>query len=173
MHIRPARPALSAPLYYFAYGSNMDPAQIRRRCPSARFVDIACLADHRLAFTRRSGRRRSGVADVVAAPDETVWGIVYRLLRVRDIEVLDRAEGFEPGRRRAQRYVRETRIVGLGPNAEIDAAKPRSVNIYIARRQKNPPPPSAAYLAQLARGAEYWGLPGDYRDMLAGIAREG
>ncbi|MAF49952.1 MAG: gamma-glutamylcyclotransferase family protein [Rhodospirillales bacterium] len=172
MLVRPARPALSAPLYYFAYGSNMDPAQIRRRCPSARFVDIAYLADHRLAFTRRSGRRRSGVADVERCAGETVWGIVYRLLSVRDIEVLDAAEGFEPGRRRAQRYVRETRIVGLG-RARPTTARPVAVNIYIARRQKNPPPPTAAYIAQLARGAAHWGLPEDYRAMLAAIGRRG
>jgi hypothetical protein len=165
MPVLPAQPKRTPPLLYFAYGSNMDPVQMRRRCPSARFVTIARLADHQLAFSRRSMRRRSGVADVVPAPGDAVWGIVYRLLSVRDIEVLDAAEGFRPARRRAQGYVREVRLV------ELDGGgKPSPVNLYIAQRQKSPPPPTAAYIAHMTRGAEHWGLPEAYAAMLAGIA---
>lgn len=168
MPVLPAQPSFTAPLLYFAYGSNMDPVQIRRRCPSARFVNIARLADHKLAFSRRSVRRRSGVADVVPAVGDAVWGIVYRLLSVRDIEILDAAEGFRPARKRAQGYIRETRVVRLG-----GAGTPAPVNIYIAQRQKTPPAPTAAYIAHMTRGAEHWGLPEGYAAMLAGIAREG
>lgn len=168
MPVLPAQPSFTAPLLYFAYGSNMDPVQIRRRCPSARFVNIARLADHKLAFSRRSVRRRSGVADVVPAVGDAVWGIVYRLLSVRDIEILDAAEGFRPARKRAQGYIRETRVVRLG-----GAGTPAPANIYIAQRQKTPPPPTAAYIAHMTRGAEHWGLPEGYAAMLAGIAREG
>lgn len=169
MPVLPAQPSLAPPLLYFAYGSNMDPIQMRRRCPSARFVAIACLADHRLAFSRRSTRRRSGVADVVPAAGGAVWGIVYRLLSVRDIQVLDAAEGFRPDRRRAQGYVRETRLVDLG----ADAAMSTMVNIYIAQRQKSPPLPTTAYIAHLTRGAEHWGLPQEYAAMLEGIEGNG
>ncbi len=168
MPVLPAQPSFSPPLLYFAYGSNMDPVQIRRRCPSARFVDMARLADHKLAFSRRSTRRRSGVADVVPAAGAEVWGIVYRLLTVRDIQVLDAAEGFDPERKRAHGYIRETRVVGLSGEA-----KPAWVNIYIAQRQKSPPLPTAAYIAHMTRGAEHWGLPQGYAAMLAGIARRG
>ncbi len=168
MPVLPAQPDMSAPLLYFAYGSNMDPMVIRRRCPSARFVAIARLADHRLAFSRRAVSRRSGVADVVPAAGEAVWGIVFRLLRARDIEVLDAAENFRPARRRAQGYIRETRLVALSADGQA-SHKPTQVNIYIAQRQKSPPPPTAAYMAHLMRGAEHWGLPGAYHAMLERI----
>jgi hypothetical protein len=168
MPVLPAQPSITPPLLYFAYGSNMDPVQIRRRCPSVRFVAIARLADHQLAFSRRSMRRRSGVADVVPAPGEAVWGIVYRLLSARDIEVLDAAEGFRPTRRRAQGYIREVRLVTLG-----DGAKPTPVNIYIAQRHKSPPLPTAAYIAHMTRGAEHWGLPEGYYAMLEAIDPKG
>ena len=173
MPVLPAQPSFAPPLLYFAYGSNMDPIQMRRRCPSARFVGIARLAGHRLAFSRRSMRRRSGVADVVPDPvgvgevgaaGAEVWGIVYRLLSARDIAVLDAAEGFDPHRRRAQSYIRETRLVELGAGG-----KPTPVNIYIAQRQKSPPLPTAAYMDHLMRGAAHWGLPEGYREMLEGI----
>jgi hypothetical protein len=168
MPVLPAQPSCTPPLYYFAYGSNMDPVQIRRRCPSARFVGIAKLPDHRLAFSRRSMRRRSGVADVVPAAGAEVWGIVYRLMSARDIAVLDAAEGFRPTRKRAQGYIREVRLVTLG-----GYGKPTPVNIYIAQRQYAPPPPTAAYIAHMTRGAEHWGLPEGYYAMLEAIDRKG
>jgi len=59
-------------MLYFAYGSNLDFAQMRDRCPSALFVAIAKLPDHRLAFTRKSIKRACGVADAV--PEETASG---------------------------------------------------------------------------------------------------
>jgi len=44
-------------MYYFAYGSNMNWTQMAQRCPSARFVSVARLKDHRFAITRQSRRR--------------------------------------------------------------------------------------------------------------------
>jgi len=41
-------------MLYFAYGSNMDWAQMRSRCRTARFVCVEKLKDHRLAFTRKA-----------------------------------------------------------------------------------------------------------------------
>ena len=66
-------------MLYFAYGSNMDWDQMRTRCPSAAFVGIARLPDHRLAFTRFSKTRKCGVADVVPAKGQSVWGAVFSI----------------------------------------------------------------------------------------------
>ena len=41
---------------------------------------------------------------------------------------------------------------------EIDGV-PTEVETYIAVSQENPPPPNAAYLAQLRDGAAHHGLP--------------
>lgn len=64
---------------YFAYGSNMSDEQIRERCPSHRFVCVAQLPGYRLAFTRRSEKRGCGVADVIAAQNAAVWGVVFKM----------------------------------------------------------------------------------------------
>lgn len=45
---------------YFAYGSNMAASQLLDRCPSMRFVTIAELPNHSLAFTRWSTKRKCG-----------------------------------------------------------------------------------------------------------------
>lgn len=52
--------------FYFAYGSNLDWHQMKKRCPYARFRCVAKLPNHRLAFTRKSRTRGCGVSDVVA-----------------------------------------------------------------------------------------------------------
>ena len=81
----------------FAYGSNMNWDQMRERCPSSRFVGIAVLRDHKLAFTRKSVNRGCGVADVVAEDGAQVWGVVYEIVDL-DVGKLDASEGFRPGR---------------------------------------------------------------------------
>ena len=135
---------------------------MRRRCPSHRFISIAKLEDHKLAFTRRSSRRRCGVADVLPALGEEVWGILYYLKTKRDLRALDKAEGYEAGRQRVNGYDRETREVWspLFPHKRL------VTHIYLARQQDNPPPPNDHYLGLMSKGAEHWGLPRDYKDKI-------
>ena len=135
---------------------------MRRRCPSHRFVGIARLADYRLAFTRRSPRRRCGTADVVPMIGEQVWGIVYDIPHPHDIRVLDAAEGFNADRAHANAYWRKSETVLIGAHS-------RQVELYIARKQQNPPPPSRAYMNHLIHGAMHWELPSDYIDTLERI----
>src|SRR5260370_28717436 len=82
-------------MLYFAYGSNMDWDQMKTRCPSACFVGVAVLRDHRLAFTRRSKKRACGVADAVPEEGAAVWGAVFEIADV-DIGRLDDTEGYRP-----------------------------------------------------------------------------
>jgi hypothetical protein len=63
-------------MFYFAYGSNMNWTQMRGRCPSARYVAIAVLRNHTLAFTRKSVKRGCGVADAVWSERQEMWGVV-------------------------------------------------------------------------------------------------
>ena len=64
---------------YFAYGRNMGTHAMELACPGHRFLGAAELREHRLAFTRRSLRTGTGVADILAAPGESVWGALYEL----------------------------------------------------------------------------------------------
>ena len=98
-------------MLYFAYGSNMDPGQLRQRCPSARFVAIAKLPDHRLAFTRHAKDRDCGTCDGVPEPGQDIWGVVSDISEA-DLRSLDQSEGFQPDRPLdANCYVREQRQV--------------------------------------------------------------
>lgn len=78
-------------LLYFAYGSNMYTPRLLERVPSARFVDIARLPGHCLAF-RKHGRDGSAKLDLEPFEPETVWGVVYRV-DAADLDALDAAEG--------------------------------------------------------------------------------
>ena len=62
---------------YFAYGSNLDLRQMRRRCPGSTVVGRARLPDYRLGFTRYATKRKGGVADIVPEPGAEVWGALY------------------------------------------------------------------------------------------------
>ena len=64
---------------YFAYGSNMDPVIIERICDQIEVLGRAKLHDYRLGFTRRSTKRNSGVADIIAAPRNVLWGVLYEI----------------------------------------------------------------------------------------------
>lgn len=157
-------------MLYFAYGSNMDPRQMRQRCPSHKFAGIALLPDYHLNFPRRSARRRCGVAGVAPRPGSEVWGVVYDIPHPLDIARLDAAEGFHPDRQHGNSYRRESRLVYLGdgtiskrrPLRCLPARKPVTIEIYIPALQKIPPPPSRAYLGHMLRGGVHWGLPSDY-----------
>ena len=37
-------------MLYFAYGSDLDPAEMKAMCPEQHVVGLAVLPDHRLAF---------------------------------------------------------------------------------------------------------------------------
>lgn len=71
---------------YFAYGSNMDPRQMRVRCPDAIRVETATLPGFRFLINRR------GVATIERHRPSSVMGVVWKL--TRDCErTLDLHEG--------------------------------------------------------------------------------
>jgi len=141
---------------YFAYGSNMDWPQMRARCPSSRFVGIAVLPEHRLAFTRRSDKRGCGVADAVRDPGRKVWGVVYEISDL-DVGNLDKSEGYRPGREKNSYWRRECMVFLDG-----DEAPPLAASTYFADPQPNPPLPNQVYKDHIVSGARHWHLPDDY-----------
>ena len=152
-------------MFYFAYGSNMDPRQMKMRCPSSRFNCVALLPDHKLSFTLRSNRRRCGVANIVPSVGNKVFGVLYRINGSRDWKVLDAAEGFQPSNKRGNKYIRTNREVqklGKFPT-QITAY------IYIGIIERSPPLPNKAYLNQMITGAKQWQLPDYYLQSLKEI----
>lgn len=57
--------------YYFAYGSNLHHAQMKRRCPKCRYVKNHILNDYQLAF------RNGGWADIEKKVGKKVHGALY------------------------------------------------------------------------------------------------
>jgi hypothetical protein len=77
---------------YFAYGSNMDRAQMRARCPESSWVGWGFLLNYRLEYVGMSQRWGGGVATVVPHRGERVPGFLY-FVTPRDLASLDRFEG--------------------------------------------------------------------------------
>lgn len=78
---------------YFAYGSNLLPARLLRRVPSARAIGPAVLSGYRLSFHKR-GADQSGKCNAFYTGDmrDYVIGVIYELSET-DRPVLDRVEG--------------------------------------------------------------------------------
>lgn len=84
-------------LTYFAYGSNLHPLRLTERVPSARMIGSVELANHRLAFHKRShdGSGKCNLQQTGMGTDR-VFGAIYDL----DPEhkpLLDRHEGVGSG----------------------------------------------------------------------------
>ena len=122
---------------YLAYGSNLDAAQMRRRCPSARLIAPVELTGYRLAFAGYSRRWDGGVATLVRDPKRSVPALLYEL--EEDDE--RRLDGFEgcPGA-----YTKRTRrVLGRGRGG-------RSAFFYVQPARKTTRP-ALEYLLVIAR----------------------
>lgn len=122
---------------YWAYGSNLDPAGMRRRCPSAKRIGPLTLDCGALVFR--------GVADVVARHDSTVPGGVWRISRECE-RVLDQYEGVRH-RLYRKRYLR-LKVAGVSEDCLY----------YQMTASRGIMPPSEYYLDVIRRGYEYFGL---------------
>lgn len=135
---------------YFAYGSNMDRAAMRRRCPSSRPLGRARLMRHRFFIMS------SGYASVKCDPRREVHGVLYELA-LSDMPGLDRYE--EVGRglysKAAQPVLR-------------DGGAPVQALIYIGC-SKLEGTPSGAYLESIIAAAKDWALPDAYLAYLASL----
>lgn len=137
---------------YFAYGSNMNEAQIRGRCPDARLVGPAVLPGYRLAFTIFSPTRKCGCADVVASPADSVHGLLYELTD-EDIASMDRHEGHPVHYRRI-------------PVRITSGREEKEAYTYEVVHKREGLKPSKEYLSLLQNAAEKHDFPSDYRAFL-------
>ncbi len=101
----PKRDEKMNPVLYFAYGSNLDDAQMRERCSDARVLGRATLPNYALVFGGFSHRWGGAVASVVRAKGACVEGLLYELGNV-DLRALDRFEGHPFAYERVIRWVR-------------------------------------------------------------------
>jgi gamma-glutamylcyclotransferase len=133
------------PILYFAYGSNMASDEIAGWCPRPRALGPAELPDHRLAFLRRSIRWDGGAADIVSAPGESVWGVLWEL--PLGIGELDAKEGAGKAYRR-----REVEVL-------VDGRSASALAYEVMRKEAGEVPPRREYIDAMLAGAREHGLP--------------
>lgn len=153
---------------YFAYGSNLDPEQMRARCPRHRILGRAWLPGYRLCFPRRSPKRGCATAGLELCMGAGVWGALYELTR-GDRAALHAFEGYRPdGPPEHNRHmVKQIEAALGGPGGDAVIAY-----TYLAVADDSGALPSPDYLGHLIRGGRHHGLPEDYIATLHAIATE-
>jgi hypothetical protein len=151
-------------MLYFAFGSNLDPDQMRARCPAHNVVGMAVLRDHKLNFPIFSPGWGGGVASLQLSHGNDVWGMLYELSD-EDLRSLDGHEAFHGPGNPHNLYEREPVWVELV--RPEDGSVPRRVKAaaYLAHTA-NPSPPSRRYLDAVLKGARAHKLPDDYIALL-------
>ncbi len=133
-------------MIYFAYGSNLDEVQMKKRCPGSRVLSPARLEGHRLVFTGSSRLWKGAVATVVEAPGASVPGLTYEITH-RDLASLDRFEGYPRG------YLRSELPVTCADGSPVLA-----VTYYVPMKQIRAGEPSQRYVDVIRAAYRKWGL---------------
>lgn len=136
---------MTTPTWYFAYGSNMNPARVNQRGMPFDAVCGALLDGVRLTFDKQSRTHLgSGHANLTVDAGACVEGVLYRLRRTEDIELMD------PFERVPINYRRDVVTVSVD-GTRIDAwtyfANPAVIRPDLR--------PERAYLAHLLAGRPY------------------
>lgn len=124
---------LPRPRLYLAYGSNLNKAEMARRCPDAKPVGWLMLDDARLVFR--------GVADVIYAPGHQVPCGIWKISR-RDEMALDRYEGV---------------AAGFYSKHELDIGRGEKALIYMMT-DYGIAPPSVSYVERVREGYQDFGF---------------
>jgi gamma-glutamylcyclotransferase (GGCT)/AIG2-like uncharacterized protein YtfP len=127
---------------YFAYGSNMSRAAMRRRCPGARALGTASLDRYRFFVGI------DGWGSVKPCAGHVVHGVLWRLTP-RDIAALHAYELLHQG-------LYDVRTVPVRSGAGLARAM-----TYVLRR-KSPGRPKPGYVELIAAAARDWRLPERY-----------
>ena len=64
---------------YFAYGSNLHHAQMKRRCPKCQYIKKYTLKNYQLTF-----RSKYGAADIEKRIGKNVYGALYLISKCAD-----------------------------------------------------------------------------------------
>ena len=145
----PATRMQTLPLPYFAYGSNMDPEQMRTRCPGAKVLGTAMLAHYRWIINS------AGYATVIPSPAYTVYGVLWELTPAH-LAALDEYEGLSE-----DIYWRTETMVET-----LKDRQPVWSTIYFARSE-DPGQPVPDYLEHILRTAKNFVFPDHYVQELA------
>jgi gamma-glutamylcyclotransferase (GGCT)/AIG2-like uncharacterized protein YtfP len=123
-------------LLYFAYGSNLNLTQMKRRCPDSVPIANVKLKGYRLVFNR--------VADIVESSYDIVHGAIYEVSG-RDIKNLDIYEDFP-------RLYTKIKV-----DVEDDAGDMHKAFVYVMV-VKGKEEPAESYFNVIKQGFKDWDL---------------
>ena len=78
-------------MLYFAFGSNLNQKQMKRRCKDSKYIGCYSLKNYKLVF--RNYYYGGGVADIQKNKNSTVLGAIYEISK-KDEKALDVYEDF-------------------------------------------------------------------------------
>lgn len=136
--------------YYLAYGSNLNVDQMRWRCPDARALGTAEIADYRLLF---KGSKTGSYLTIEPQEGSKVPVAVWEVSTV-DEERLDRYEGFP-----TFYYKKDMKIT----YTDIRSRKKRTVNafVYIMHEDRSLAIPTSSYMETCLLGYYDFGFDGN------------
>ena len=141
---------------YFAYGTNMDPAGMVRRCRQAKPLGLARLPGHRLALMPE------GYLTVERDPTGEVHGVLWSL-GLADVRPLDAYEEVGSGL-----YAKIYTPVMKAEGGSVGAL------VYIGRRGgAGPRGVGPDHLEGVIAAAIHWGLPDKHVASLSALAQAG
>ena len=137
---------MNSDVWYFAYGSNMDPHRKELRTGLIREAKTTRLPNYRFTFNKR-GDDGSGKANIVPDEKAKVWGVIFRCTK-KTLDRLDKDEGAP------KHYRRQTVSVFTDEDVEYEAIT------YVAQDSKiqDGLKPTSDYLKHIIDGARHYKL---------------
>ena len=83
-------------MLYFAYGSNLNHAQMRFRCEGSKYKKKFMLKEYKLIFSYRDPKEPYGYANIQKSKGSKVPGAIWNITKRDELE-LDRYEGVRFG----------------------------------------------------------------------------
>ena len=81
-------------MLYFAYGSNLNHEQMKRRCSGAKYIKKHPLKSYKLCFSHKTKHSIYGHANIVKNKKSKVLGALWNINK-KDEKELDRYEGVD------------------------------------------------------------------------------
>ena len=129
-------------MYYFAYGSNLNQKQMKKRCPDSKPLFTAILPNYKLVFIGWSRQWRGGVASIKPLRGDRVRGAIYDVTGA----CLQRLDRYESGYSRIN-------VTVIGEDDE-----PFEAITYVKTGQLEDATPSKEYLVIIQQGLRDWRL---------------
>ncbi len=129
-------------MLYFAFGSNLNQKQMKRRCKDSKYIGCYSLKNYKLVF--RNYFLGGGVADIQKDKNSTVLGAIYKISK-KDEKELDVYEDYP------KTYIKKYfKMLG------------KKVMFYYMPKKTMHVPPSKRYLNLIIQGYKDCGYKNNY-----------